>query len=193
MKKVFKPALFVLLGSVLAGAGTYFYVQAQSDTVTASVTVPATLTIADDGVNLSIANLTPETIDATQSNTLTVSSNDPDGFAVQLDLEDLDATAGQLCEDDTSGNCTANLFDGDGANTYVSFTSDAGAGTLGGLTGATFTAAETKLGAAGSYQAFTATDPTNSNTFDVDYDVRADNTVVPATYEGTLTFTIVAQ
>lgn len=193
MKKVLKPALFALSGAALAVAGFVVYTQAQNDNVGVEITIPATLTISDDAVDLNIASLTPEVVNTSASNAITVSSNDPDGFRVDLDLEDLDATAGQICNDAGGATCGPNVFDGDGTSSYISFTSDAGAGGLGGLTGATFTGAETKLGAAGSYQAFTATDPSNSDTFNIDYDVFADNTIAPDTYEGVLTFTIVAQ
>ncbi len=190
MNNVFKNALMAVAGATL-GIATFMVVQAQTDTVTVSVTIPGTLTISDDGVNLSIASLTPEQINTTQGNTLTVSSNSGSGFTVNIDLDDLDSTAGQLCDNNGSNACDSNIFDGDGTSSYVSFTSAAGSGGLGGLAGATFTSSETKLGTA-SYQAYTTTAVTNSDDFDVSYDVFADNSIVPDTYEGTITFTIVA-
>lgn len=190
MNKVFRNVLMAVAGATL-GIATFLVVQAQiDDSVTVSVTIPGTLTISDDAVNLSIASLTPEQINTSQGNTLTVSSNDGTGFTVNLDLEDLDATAGQLCDNDT-GACGTNIFDGDGTTSYISFTSNAGSGGLGSLTGATFTTGETKLGTS-SYQAFTASDTTNTDDFEVDYDVYADTSIPPDTYEGVITFTIVA-
>lgn len=196
MQNVLKNSLISVTAALMGAGGFYLYTEAATtDTINVSVTVPATLSISDDGVNFSIASLTPGAIDTTQTSTLTVAANGRDGFDVTIDLEDLGATAGQLCADSNpnDGSCDAsgNVFDGDGTASYISVTTDAGAGTLAGLTGATFTVAETKLGPT-SVQLFTAADPTNSTTFEVDYDAFADFSVVPDSYEGVITFTIVA-
>lgn len=191
MKNSFRNVLMAVAGATL-GIATFLVVQAATtDSVTVSVTIPGTLTIADDNVNFSIAALTPGTADTSQENTLTVSSNSVSGFTVSVDLDDLDATAGQLCVDNGSGGCTTNLFDGDGTTSYISFTSDAGTGSLGSLTNAAFTGSETKLGTS-SYTAFTADDPTNSDSFHVSYDAFADASIPPGTYKGSITFTIVS-
>ncbi len=192
MKNVLKSSLFALSGLVLGVSGFYFYAKAQDDSILATLVIPATLNISDDGVNFSIANLIPQVVDTSQTNTLTVSGNDPDGFRVDVELEDLDETLGQLCDDAGGGVCGTKIFDGDGTSTYVSFTSNTGSGDLDGLTGATFTGSETKLGAAGSYQAFTASEATNPEPLEIDYDAFTDFTGEPGTYNGTMRFTIVA-
>ena len=161
-----------------------------NDGVGVSVTIPGTLTISDDGVPISIASLTPDSVDTGEANTITVSSNSTSGFNVSIGVEDLDAAAGQLCNNDT-GSCGSNIFDADGTASYVSFTSDAGSGGLGSLAGATFTTSETKIGTS-TYQTFTTTDTSNSDSYDIHYDIYADNTISPDTYEGVVTFTITA-
>ena len=159
-------------------------VAATSDTITASVTVNSILSIADDDTNL-IVTMDPDTTDTSQVNTLTVESNDPNGFDVTVDLQDIQTSpvAGQL-SDDSSGT---NIFDGDGTTSYISVTSDAGTGSIPGSP--TYQDSETKLGIS-AVNVLSSTSTTGSNTFDVHYDVHADNTIVPTTYEGTITFEI---
>lgn len=171
---------------------------ATSDSADLSINVSEVLTISSDGGSLSIASLLKNTVDSSQTSTLTLSSNSATGFRVLVDLDDLSSVAGQLCADSTPANgaCDASghVFNANNSPaSYISFTSDAGTG---GLTG-TFTSADTNLGAAGGYQAFTGSVTANSETFDVHYKVYAQNISTNApiyadTYKGTITFTIVA-
>jgi len=193
MNKVMQNTLAVLGGAALGIVGFNLYVGAQtdSDTIQVSVTIPGTVTIADDGVDLTIGALVPNVVNDTNLTTLSVTNNDTDGFAVTVLLEDLNGTTGQLCSDGGGGlTCGVNTFDADnGAVSYLSVTSNASAGGLGALAGATFLAAETNLGDT-AIQVYTAAATTNTDTFDVEYDVFADNSVTPDTYLGVITFTI---
>ena len=193
MNKVMQNTLAVLGGAALGIVGFNLYVGAQTDTdtITATVRIPGTVSITDDGVNFQVDPLNPGITDTSQESILTVESNVAAGFNVTVGVEDLEATANQLCEDDGIGGCTANVFSTDnGTASFLSVTSDVHTGSLNLLTGATFLAAETNLN--GAVQVFTATEATNSDVFRVSYDVGADNTAVPATYEGVITFTITA-
>ncbi len=197
MNKVLQNTLAVLGGIALGVGGFYLYMSsaALTDDVTVSLTVAGTLSISDDGIDFSIAALAPEVVDTGEVNTITVASNDANGFITTILAADLDDNPGKLCVEDggAPGSCAVgaeNTFDLDGTSSYVSFTTDAGAGGLGALSGATFTGSETKLTTTAS-TLFTATEETNSDTFDIHYDAYADNTIqAGAEFEGNFTFTI---
>lgn len=202
ISKIFgKKRLGFRLGlSVLASLtlSVTFGYAATSDSANVNITVNQVLTISSDGGSLSIASLLPNSVDSTQKSTLTLSSNSPTGFKVSADMTDLSSVEGQLCADSTPANgaCDASghVFSGNNNPTsYVSFTSDAGSGSLTG----TFTSSPTYLGAAGNYQAYTGTITANNNTFDVHYNVYAQNIYTDApiyadTYKGSIIFTILA-
>ena len=194
MNTILKNSLISVGAAVVGIAGFYLYTKAATtDSITVSITVPQTLSIADDNVNFSIASLTPSVEDTSQLNTLTVASNSSTGFSVTVDLADLAPTPGQLCADSNPANgvCDAsgNVFEGDTAASYISVTSDAGTGTLGSHATATFQPTETNLGAT-SVEVFNVDDQTNADTFNVHYNAFADYTIAADTYKGTITFTI---
>lgn len=189
MKRVSKKIGMGLI--CLLSAVGFAHAASTTDSLDISITIPGTLTISDDAVPLSISGLTPGTLNSDTENTVTVGSNSDTGFTVDVQMEDLGATAGQLCENNGADHCTANVFDGGGTASYVSFTSEAGTGNLTDLAGATFANSETKLGA-GNHQVFTSTGFSNIDSLKVHYNVYADSTIVPTTYEGTLIYTIVA-
>lgn len=197
MNTILKNSLISVGAAVVGIAGFYLYTQAATtDSITVSITIPETLSIADDNVDFSIASLTPEVENTTNLNTISVGSNSSTGFSVTVDLADLASVPGQLCGDSAApaGTCdpSGNLFDGDGTASYISITSDAGAGGLGSLATATFQPTETKLGNT-SIEAFSADDQTNTDTFDIHYNAYADYTVAADIYKGTITFTISAK
>jgi len=123
MKKVSKTIL-VSLGSVFLGM-TLFYLHTQAATTytnPVSVTVDSAFTITDPG-GLTFT-ITPEQED-TQSFSFRVSSNDPQGHSVSLEIEDVENTGGQLCVDDNSDNTCDNTiyFDTDEVSAAATGTS----------------------------------------------------------------------
>lgn len=201
MNKVLQNSLIALGGITLGVSGFYLYALAQTDTdsITATITIPATVTIADDGNAFEISNLTPGVVDTSQSNEVTVASNASTGFNVTVEAQDIEGTGGRFCAnsspDDAACDASGNIFDtdnGTGATgSRVSVTST-NAGTLNTLTGATFLGSDTNLGAT-PVQVFTTTGRTNANTLNVLYKAFADFLVAADTYDGEIIFTITAQ
>lgn len=202
MNKILQSSLIGFGGLVIGSAGFYLSSLAQTDTdsVTGTITIPSTVTITDDGVNFSIANLTPGVVDSTQDNALTVASNSSTGFNVTVSAADLAAVAGQFCADSTPNNGTCdvsgNVFDTDNGTgltgSRLSVTSTNGTGALNTLAGAAFLTSDTNLGST-PVQVYTTTARTNEADLNVLYKAFADFLVAADTYKGNLTFTISAQ
>ena len=139
----------------------------------------------------------PEVADTAQTTTLTISSNDPEGFTVTAILEDLDDTAAYLCVDDT-GNChaTAEKFDTDeGTHSYFKAQLDTANSTADSITG--YSGLETATAfTTTELEVLEADDQTETDVSDeivVDYQIYADTTVPEETYKGDITFTITAK
>ena len=170
---------------------------AEYDSIAMTTNIGDALVINVDTTDISISELVPEVADTDETTTLTIASNDPEGFSVTALLKDLDGNANaELCVNNGSGACSGTILDvfdtDEGTHSYFKIQIDTANSTADSITGYSGqeTATVMTTSATEVIEADGQTEIDVSDTVVVDYQIFADTTVPEWTYQGDIVFTI---